>query len=166
MGLRADFKTSEGTQTSILEKLGSKVVESGVFRNDFWITVKGDELLGVVQSLREDFHFTSFVDLCGVDYLGKKEPRFEVVTHLLNMEKNERIRIRVLVPDDTLKIPSITPIWSAANWQEREAFDMYGMTFEGHPNMIRILSAPNVKANPQRKDYPLHGEWHVEDEFE
>ena len=119
--------------------------------------IKGQDLHAVVDELQsESFGFNAFVDLCGVDYLDKS-PRFEVVIHLYSPKHKGRIRIRVMVPDVDLSIPSITSYWKGANWQEREAFDMYGIKFKGHPKLERILSPPGSDVFAQRKDYPLIG---------
>ena len=146
-------------QSLILENLGSAIVKSGEFRNDFWIQVKGEDLLRAIEFLRahEELSLDSFIDLCGVDYKDRA-PRFEVVVHLFSQRHHHRLRIRCLVPDETLTVPSLTRFWKGANWQEREAYDMYGIHFEGHPKLDRILSAPDVTTFPQRKDYPLKGE--------
>jgi NADH-quinone oxidoreductase subunit C len=151
-------KISSDVQQHILEQLDGKIVESGEFRSDFWIKIHGKDLLPVIQFLKEDTKtfFDSFIDLCGVDYL-KTSPRFESVIHLYSMEHKHRIRIRALVDDKTLSVPSIVNFWKGADWQERESFDMYGIKYEGHPSMLRILSPPNTEVFAQRKDYPLKG---------
>jgi NADH-quinone oxidoreductase subunit C len=158
MGLDVTYTPSPVVQHSILEKLGNRVTASGEFRGDYWLEVSQENLLEIIEILRGDpeLSFTEFVDLCGVDDLPKS-PRFKVVIHLYSPSKKIRIRLRCLVPDDTLTVPSLTSIWTGANWQERETYDQYGILFRGHPNLERILNAPNLKAFPQRKDYPLKG---------
>ena len=144
-------------QLRLVSDLSEFIQESGDIQGDFYLRVKSVHCLKVRERLRgENYGFSYFVDLCSVDYLGEV-PRFEVVVHLVSREKEERIRIKCRVPDETLTLPSITRFWNAANWQEREAYDMYGIHFEGHPKLDRILSAPNVTEFPQRKDYPLKG---------
>ncbi len=159
MGLTNSFAVSSVNQELICQSLGSKIVASGECQGDFWIHVHGDDLVQTIEFLKThpSLQFDSFVDLCGVDYLHR-HPRFEVTTHLYSQSQHHRIRIRCLVPDDTLTVPSLTPYWKGANWQEREAFDMYGIRFRGHPNLERILSPPATEVFPQRKDYPLKGE--------
>lgn len=149
MGLNAD---------RVRSLLGSKIVEAGESRGEVWIQIRGEDLPGIVDQLRThpDLKFDSFVDLCGVDYLGR-HPRFETVVHLYSVGCGHRIRIRCLVPDGSLTVPSLTPFWPAANWQEREAYDMYGIRFQGHPKLERILNPPGTEDFPQRKDYPLRG---------
>jgi NADH-quinone oxidoreductase subunit C len=130
----------------------------GEFHGDYWIQFQAEHLPEVLEFLRSHplLKMDSFVDLCGVDY-RPRVPRFEVVTHLFSLMHHHRIRLRYLVPDETLTTPSLTSFWPAANWQEREAFDMYGIHFRGHPNLQRILSPPGATEFPQRKDYPLRG---------
>ena len=161
------MRVSESIQKYIVEKLGDKIVESGEYRTDFWIKVHGKNLLPVIQFLKEDdkCFFDSFVDLCGVDYL-KTSPRFESVIHLYSTQHKQRIRIRTLVDDKTLTVPTITNFWKGADWQEREAYDMYGIKYEGHPNMLRILSAPGTEVFAQRKDYPLRGPREIDEDLE
>ena len=161
------MKVSEKVQSFITEKLGNKIVASGVFHDDFWIQIQGENLLSVIDFLKteEQCYFDSFVDLCGVDYL-KRAPRFESVIHLYSTNNKQRIRIRTLVPDATLTVPTITNIWKGANWQERESYDMYGILYEGHPELTRILSAPGVEIFAQRKDYPLKGNRDIEEDLE
>jgi NADH-quinone oxidoreductase subunit C len=143
----------------VKELFGPKILAADHWRGDLWILVDADSLEGVVESLRNhpDLKFDALVDLCGVDHLGET-PRFEVVIHLYSMDHNHRVRVRCRVPDGSLTIPSLTRYWSGANWHEREAFDMYGIRFQGHPNLDRILNPQGTTEFPQRKDYPLRGD--------
>jgi len=161
------MKVSQSVQEHIKQQLGDKIVESGEFQNDFWIKVHGKDLLPVVQFLRDDSktYFDSFIDVCGVDYL-KTKPRFESVVHLYSTQNKHRIRIRTLVDDKTLTVPSIVNFWKGADWQERESFDMYGIKYDGHPNLQRILSAPGTEVFAQRKDYPLKGAREIDEDLE
>ena len=121
----------------------------------------------VMQQLRDDsrFRFEELIDLCGVDYAGygngKKElkgKRFAVVVHLLSLAFNCRLRVRVFADDDAMpEVPSIMGVWPAANWFEREAFDLYGILFEGHPDLRRILTDYGFVGHPFRKDFPVQG---------
>jgi NADH-quinone oxidoreductase subunit C len=108
----------------------------------------------VIRFLRDD-GFVSIVDICGVDYPERAE-RFEVVYHLLNPRKNLRIRVK-LSTDDTEPVPSITTIFPGADWYEREAYDLYGVLFTGHPDLRRILTDYGFDGHPLRKDFPLTG---------
>jgi len=102
--------------------------------------------------------FDMFVDLTVVDYLGRQSPRFEVVLHLRSLEKAHRIRLKARVGDDdaALRIDSLVPVWTGSNWFEREAYDMFGVEFIGHPDLRRILLYPEFEGHPLRKDYPAH----------
>ena len=132
------------------------------------VVVKAGEYLASMQKLRDDpsLRFEEMIDLCGVDYSSYGEgtwegPRFAVVTHLLSIKHNWRVRVRVFCADDDMPmVQSITGIWRNANWFEREAFDMYGIIFEGHDDLRRILTDYGFIGHPMRKDFPVSG--HVE----
>ncbi|WP_306397316.1 NADH-quinone oxidoreductase subunit C [Telluria beijingensis] len=129
------------------------------------VVVKAADYIKTMQTLRDDrtLAFEQMIDLCGVDYSTYGEgtyegPRFAVVVHLLSIEKNWRVRVRVFCPDDEMPlVETITPIWRAANWFEREAFDMYGILFEGHGDLRRILTDYGFIGHPFRKDFPISG---------
>jgi len=109
------------------------------------------------------FAFEQMIDLCGVDYAAyadvpREGPRFAVVVHLLSLKHNWRLRMRAFCPDDDLpKVDSLVEVWPAANWYEREAFDLFGIVFEGHPDLRRILTDYGFVGHPFRKDFPLTG---------
>jgi len=129
------------------------------------VVVKAADYIKAMQTLRDDrsLAFEQMIDLCGVDYSTYGEgtyegPRFAVVVHLLSLEKNWRVRVRVFCPDDEMPlVETITPIWRAANWFEREAFDMYGILFDGHGDLRRILTDYGFIGHPFRKDFPISG---------
>lgn len=129
------------------------------------VVVKAADYIKTMQTLRDDrsLAFEQMIDLCGVDYSTYGEgtyegPRFAVVVHLLSIEKNWRVRVRVFCPDDDMPlVESITSIWRAANWFEREAFDMYGILFDGHGDLRRILTDYGFIGHPFRKDFPISG---------
>lgn len=115
-------------------------------------------------ALRDDegFGFDQLIDLCGIDYLGYAEkeldrPRFAVVYHLLSVKNNTRLRVRAPLEEDSLMIDSVVDVWSTANWFEREAFDLFGMLFGGHPDLRRLLTDYGFIGHPFRKDFPLIG---------
>jgi len=122
----------------------------------------------VMQTLKSaaDCQFEQLIDLCGVDYLAYREvgtdgPRFGVTVHLLSVSLNQRVRVKVLCPDDDLPlVASVNDLWNSANWYEREAFDLFGIVFEGHNDLRRILTDYGFIGHPFRKDFPLSG--HVE----
>ncbi len=143
----------------ILQKLKEKFTESILeeveWRGELTFVVRKEDIVPVSRFLRDDpelsFNFLS--DLCGVDYPERK-PRFEVVYNLYSVSKNHRIRLKIRV-DEGQDVPSVTSVWSAANWHEREVFDMFGIGFEGHPDLRRILMADDWEGHPLRKDFPL-----------
>ena len=134
------------------------------------VTVNAPQLTQAMQALRDhpDCRFEQLIDLCGVDYSdyangarafeGGAGARFAVVYHLLSVSLNQRVRVRVFCPDDDLPlVASMVDIWPSANWFEREAFDLYGIVFEGHPDLRRILTDYGFIGHPFRKDFPLSG---------
>ena len=129
------------------------------------VVVKAAEYLAAMQTLRDDpaLQFEELIDLCGVDYSTYGEgtwdgPRFAVVSHLLSIAHNWRVRVRVFTPDDDMPlVDSVTGIWRAANWYEREAFDLFGILFDGHGDLRRILTDYGFIGHPFRKDFPISG---------
>ena len=132
------------------------------------VLVRSDRYGEAMRTLRDhpDCRFEQLIDLCGMDYSGYGDgawegARFAVVVHLLSVANNQRVRVRVFCPDDDLPVvASLVELWPAANWFEREAFDLYGIVFEGHPDLRRILTDYGFIGHPFRKDFPLSG--HVE----
>jgi len=153
------------TLVASLEKVLGERASIVVALGEVTITVKSGDYYQVMQELRDDaaLRFEELIDLCGVDYLNYGEGtwdglRFAAVTHLLSVEKNWRLRVRVFAPDDEMPIvASVTPIWRTANWFEREAFDLYGLIFEGHNDLRRILTDYGFIGHPFRKDFPVSG---------
>ena len=119
--------------------------------------VARERIVEVLTHLRDApaFQFQQLVDICGVDY-PERSPRFDVVYHLLSLTKNQRIRLK-LRTDETSPVPSVIPVYPAADWFEREAFDMYGVVFDGHPDLRRLLTDYGFQGHPLRKDFPLTG---------
>ena len=123
------------------------------------------DMLGVMRQLRDDFilNFEQLIDVCGVDYQSYGDgawqgKRFASVYHLLSINKNHRLRVRVFAEDDDFPVvDSVIDIWPAANWFEREAFDLFGILYEGHPDLRRILTDYGFVGHPFRKDFPLSG---------
>jgi NADH-quinone oxidoreductase subunit C len=121
------------------------------------LTVARDKVIETLTFLRDDpkCQFEVLIDICGVDYPGR-EHRFDVVYHLLSPRLNQRIRVKVTT-DETTPVPSAVDVFPAANWYEREAYDMYGILFSGHPDLRRILTDYGFRGYPLRKDFPLTG---------
>jgi NADH-quinone oxidoreductase subunit C len=143
-----------------LDKLSKQfprsVIETHTYRGDATAIVRREDILAICKFLRDDpeLAYNFMMDLTAVDYMGK-EPRFEVVYHLYSLTKNQRVRIKAQVPEADCTIDSIVSIWVAADWFEREAFDLYGIVFKGHPNLKRILLYEGFEGHPLRKDYPV-----------
>jgi NADH-quinone oxidoreductase subunit C len=154
--------------TDVGAALGGRVAGTTVARGEATIVVPAADYLEAARILRDDerLRFEQLVDLCGVDYLdygdgSRAGARFAVVVHLLSVTHNRRLRVRTFCPDDDLPmVASVTPVWSAAGWFEREAFDLYGIVFEGHADLRRILTDYGFVGHPFRKDFPISG--HVE----
>lgn len=148
--------------------LGEAIVDATVALGEVTIVVKAQDYLRACITLRDDprLRFEQCVDLCGMDYMNYGEgardgARFAVVLHLLSVSKNARVRVRTFCTNDDLPIvPSLVNVWSAVNWYEREAFDLYGIVFEGHPDLRRLLTDYGFVGHPFRKDFPVSG--HVE----
>ena len=137
--------------------LGNAVQDSVVAYGELTILVEGARIVEVIRKLRDDpaLRFVSFIDLCGADYPGR-EKRFDVVYHLLSPQHNRRIRVKVQA-DEVTPVPSIIEVFPCANWFEREAYDLYGILFSGHPDLRRILTDYGFEGHPLRKDFPLTG---------
>ena len=145
--------------------LGDRVQDIVVALDEVTLRVKAADHLDVARTLRDDSRlaFAELVDLCGVDYAAYGEgawegPRYAVVLHLLSIAHNARLRVRTFCPDDDFPlVASVSEVWSCANWYEREAFDLYGIVFEGHPDLRRILTDYGFVGHPFRKDFPVSG---------
>ena len=152
----------------VAQLLGERVRSITVSRGEVTLVVAATDYLAVMQTLRDapQTRFEQLVDLCGMDYStygdGRWEgARFGVVVHLLSVSLNQRLRVRVFCPEDDFPVvASVNEIWNSASWYEREAFDLYGIVFEGHNDLRRILTDYGFIRHPFRKDFPLSG--HVE----
>ena len=148
------------------------------------LVINSEDVIDVCKQLRDDFNFSILIDLCGIDYLtygesdwngnasssgfsrarqaqqssAHKEQRFGVIYHLLSVEDNKRLRVKALLSLDNLMIQSVTNIWNSADWFEREAFDLFGILFENHTDLRRILTDYGFVGHPLRKDFPMIGE--------
>lgn len=155
-------------KTRVDAALGDMLQSSNVRLDELTVVVSAANYHHVAQTLRDhpDCRFEQMMDLCGVDYSTYKNEalqglRYCVVLHLLSVSLNQRVRLKVFAPDDAMPVvASVCNIWSAANWFEREAFDLFGIVFEGHDDLRRILTDYGFIGHPFRKDFPLSG--HVE----
>ncbi len=144
----------------IAEHLGDILVSREVRLNELILTVRKDAIVRALTFLRDDstVDCKMLVDVCGVDYPSREE-RFEVVYNLLSLRQNHRVRVKITTDEDT-PVPSVTEVFSSANWFEREVWDLYGVFFADHPDLRRILTDYGFEGHPLRKDFPMTG--HVE----
>lgn len=148
---------SQAIAEGIRERFPSEVKGISEFRGQVSVIIKKDRLKEIMEYLHDtpELCFSYLRDICGVDYLGRKEPRFEVVYQLYSISHRHMIRIRAEVPEDAPDVDSVVSIWDGANWHERECYDMFGIQFKGHPDLRRILMPEDWEGYPLRKDYPL-----------
>ena len=144
----------------IAGELGERLAGHDMSHGEITLEVNPGDIESVLKFLRDDpaCAFTQLLDICGVDYPNRVR-RFDIVYHLLSMTKNCRIRVKLQAGEET-QVPSVTGLFDVANWYEREAFDMYGILFSGHPDLRRLLTDYGFEGYPLRKDFPLTG--HVE----
>ncbi len=167
MSARTDFVTlsNPGATEADLTTLGEAIKADSagavggvhVVFGELTLTAPAARIVDLLAMLRDNpsYRFVQLIDLCGVDY-PEREQRFEVVYHLLSMTRNKRVRIKVATDEDT-PVPSVTSVYPCADWFEREAFDMYGVFFSGHPDLRRILTDYGFHGHPLRKDFPMTG---------
>jgi NADH-quinone oxidoreductase subunit C len=153
----------------VRELFGAAITDAREYMGELTLEVRRDEIIPVCTRLRDDpaLAFAQLMDVCGVDYLeyGRESPagvrsgpRFAVLYHLLSLKYNRRVRLRAWLDDEMPLIASVTGIWNSANWYEREAFDLFGIVFEGHPDLRRILTDYGFVGHAFRKDFPLIGQ--------
>ncbi|MGE4253474.1 MAG: NADH-quinone oxidoreductase subunit C [Parvibaculaceae bacterium] len=144
----------------IAGKLGPDVLANAIAYGELTLEAAPAQVVKVLRFLRDDAEcrFVCFIDICGADY-PEREKRFDVVYHLLSPYKNQRVRVKVRT-DEATPVPSVITVFPAADWYERETFDLYGVLFDGHPDLRRILTDYGFSGHPLRKDFPLTG--HVE----
>jgi NADH-quinone oxidoreductase subunit C len=158
----------EVLRDTIVATLGDKVAGIAVALGEVTLVVKAADYLDAMRTLRDapGCKFEQLIDICGLDYSTYRDSdwdglRYCVVSHLLSVSLNQRVRVKVFCPDDDFPVvPSVMHLWNSANWFEREAFDLYGIVFEGHVDLRRILTDYGFIGHPFRKDFPLSG--HVE----
>ena len=142
-------------------RLGGRMLETHDFRGDHTAVVARESILDALAFCRDDaaLEFDMLMDLTAVDYLkfpGREDgPRFEVVYHLYSTTHNHRVRLKVRVEEDEARVPTAIGLWPIANWLEREVWDMFGVRFEGHPDLRRLLLYEEFVGHPLRKDYPI-----------
>ena len=152
-------------QSHVERALGARVQSITLALNELTVVLRADTYLESALILRDDpaLGFEQLIDLCGIEYQDYQDgtysgPRFAVVTHLLSVKHNLRLRLRVFAPDDSYPlVSSLTSVWNSANWFEREAFDLFGILFDGHADLRRILTDYGFIGHPFRKDFPISG---------
>jgi NADH-quinone oxidoreductase subunit C len=147
----------EALGQAIVANSAGAVTSHAVAYGELTLTAPLPQIVGALTYLRDhrDYQFQQLIDLAGVDY-PERERRFDVVYHLLSLTKNLRVRIKIQTDEDS-PVPTITGVYPCADWFEREAFDMYGIFFEGHPDLRRILTDYGFHGHPLRKDFPMTG---------
>jgi NADH-quinone oxidoreductase subunit C len=149
-----------GTLRTLAEVFGDGVFSTSVFRDNLRLFVPAARLLDLLRALKDRCGFSFLSELGGTDYLGypgRTRARYEVHYVLRNLDTGAFLVVKVGADDPEPSLPSVVPLWPGADWMEREVFDMYGITFAGHPDLRRILMPPEFAAYPLRKDYPLRG---------
>jgi len=147
---------------TILEKLRGfspdSILESSDFRGDLAILIRKGDIANVCRFLRDDpiLSFSMLIDLCGVDRFTR-EGRFEIVYHLYSLKNRHYLRLKARVEEDDPTVETVTSVWTGANWHERETYDMFGITFTGHPDLRRMYMPEDYEHFPLRKDFPLMG---------
>ena len=133
-----------------------KVLAKKEFRGETTLVVEPEKIAEICLFCRDQLGFNYLLDVCGVDQVGE-EPRFELVYELYQMERGEWLRLKIRISEDSLEAPSVCHVWATADWHEREAYDMYGIQFKGHPDLRRILMWEGYPFFPLRKDFPVGG---------
>jgi NADH-quinone oxidoreductase subunit C len=149
----------ENCVSALKERFGSEAIGTSEFRDNRRIIVSPDKLLGALRLLKDDLGFNMLIDISAADYLrypGARD-RFGVFYALLNIDSGERIYMKTFLNEPELTVPSAFSLWKGADWMEREVYDMFGIQFEGHPDLRRILMPEQFNDFPLRKDYPLRG---------
>lgn len=150
----------DASEDSLVERLraahGDAIEEAFICDGDLRVQVRRDQIAAVCGQLKGDLGYALIEDLCGVHYPAREGSEFEVVYHFFNLDESRRVRLKVVVPEGET-VPTVAEIYLGANWMEREAYDMYGIRFEGHPDMTRILLWEGFNGFPLRKDFPVEG---------
>ncbi len=152
-----DESALQGLGESIASAQSEAVTGWSVAYGELNLQVAADRIVALAQFLRDDprFAFVNIIDICGVDWPSRAQ-RFDVVYHLMSPRLNRRIRLKLMTDEDT-PVPSLTPVFPGADWFEREAYDLYGIVFTGHPDLRRLLTDYGFDGHPMRKDFPLTG---------
>jgi len=153
----SNLDTLKDMGQAIASALENEIHSYDVVFDELTLNARADKIVTILTYLRDEanYKFVQLTDICGVDY-PERSRRFDVVYHLLSLKHNIRIRIKVQA-DDEVPVPSVVQVYPVANWYEREVWDMYGVMFDGHPDLRRLLTDYGFQGHPQRKDFPLTG---------
>ena len=152
----ADMAENNRAVVKLRERFAASLVDVREFRGEVTVTVTKENILDVCRFLKEALGYNLLTDVTAVDYLGR-EPRFMMVYNLYSIPNKDRLRLKAPVAENDCAIDTVTGVWSTANWLEREVYDLFGITFGGHPDLRRILMTEDWVGHPLRKDYPLQG---------
>ena len=139
-------------------QFGDKAFEFGEFRDELTVTLPKERIVEICRFLKDDpdLRFDLLADLCGID-MNTSEKRFGVIYNLFSISKRHRVRLKIITEEENPKVPTVTGVWGTANWHERETYDMFGIVFEGHPDLRRMYMPEEFEHHPLRKDFPLMG---------
>src|SRR6266568_4330712 len=152
----ADMAENNRAVVKLRERFAASLIDVREFRGEVTVTVSKDSIVDVCRFLKEALGYNLLTDVTAVDYLGR-EPRFMMVYNLYSIPNKDRLRLKAPVTESGCEIDTVTGVWSTANWLEREVFDLFGITFIGHPDLRRIMMTDDWVGHPLRKDYPLQG---------
>jgi NADH-quinone oxidoreductase subunit C len=149
---------TENIKEKLQRHFKDDIISISEFRGELTFVVKKKHIVRICQFLRddEDLRFDSLRDVCGADYY-RPQDRYEVIYNMFSLKNKFRLRLKVLVDESDLSVPTVCGVWSTANWEERETYDMFGIRFEGHPDLRRIYMPEEFEYYPLRKDFPLMG---------
>jgi len=148
-----EVSTEEKALTFLKEKFGGEILNVDSPYDFLTVTLKPEKIITIIKSLYDEQGFQYLTTLCGVHYPDQKS--IVILYQLHNLKLNKRIRLKIPLPEDKPSVPTLTTVFPAANWMERETYDFFGVNFEGHPNLIRILNVEEMIIFPMRKEYPL-----------
>lgn len=151
-----DMAENNRAVIKLKEKYASSILDIKEFRGEVTVTIKKEDVIEVCKFLKENLQYNLLTDVTAVDYLGM-DPRFMVVYNLYSIPNKDRLRLKAPVTESDATIDSVIPVWTTANWLERETYDLLGIKFNNHPDLRRILMTDDWVGHPLRKDYPLQG---------
>jgi NADH-quinone oxidoreductase subunit C len=152
----ADMAENNRAVIKLKEKFASSLLDVKEFRGEVTVTVKKEDIIAVCRFLKTELRYNMLTDVTAVDYLGQ-EPRFMMVYNLYSIPDKDRLRVKAPVTEGDCTVDSLSVLWNSANWLEREVYDLFGIIFNNHPDLRRILMTDDWVGHPLRKDYPLQG---------